>query len=228
MKETKNKIVLMKFTSRNRFEQLKQCVKQYYDFADDVKGMIWVFSFDSDDASFDEQNFLSFMDALNVSYKYFIGISKNKIDAINRDVDMIEEWDILLNISDDQMPVVNGYDTFVRNQMDEENTLSLWFFDGHQDRVNTQEIVGYNYYKNFGYVYHPSYKSYFCDNEATEVGLASGKMKKIEQSIIRHYHPHWEANSFIKEDDLYRKYQGFWKEDEENYNLRKHQNFPKQ
>jgi hypothetical protein len=226
MKKDKGKVLLMKFTSRNRFDQLKQCVKHYYDFADDVKSMIWAFSLDSDDNSFDEQNFVSFMDALNVSYKYFVGVSKNKIDAINRDVAMIEGWDVLLNISDDQMPVVKGYDTFIRNAMDKDNTLSLWFNDGHQDRINTQEIVGYNYYKKFDYIYHPSYKSYFCDNEATDVGLISGGIKKFSESIIRHYHPDWEVNSFIKNDELYQRYQGFWKEDEENYLARKAQNFP--
>lgn len=227
MKNKDDKLLLMKFTSRSRFNQLLDCVNRYVVNAKDKSKMIWLFTFDADDETFDENSFQTFLNNLEVDYKYSVGNSLNKIHAINRDIDIIKEWDVLVNISDDQMPIVSHYDYFIRNEMDEENSLSLWFFDGHQNRVNTQEIVGYNYYKNLGYVYHPSYKSYFCDNEATEVGFALGKMKKIEQSIIRHYHPHWETNSFIKEDDLYRKYQGYWKCDEENYNLRKSQNFPK-
>ena len=66
----------------------------------------------------------------------------------------------------------------------------------------------------------------FCDNECTDVALSLGKMKKVNTSIIRHYHPSWEAGSVIREDDLYRKNQAFWSEDERNYLFRKSQNFP--
>ena len=222
----KVKKIMMKFTSRSRFHQLKDCILKYYQFSDDTKNMIWVFTFDIDDDSFNESDFKNFMDALNVEYKYFLDKSENKIHAINRDVNKITDWDILLNISDDQMPVVKGYDSYIRKEMDDNNSLSLWFYDGHQDRVNTQEIVGKNYYNIFNYIYHPSYKSLFCDNESTEVGLALGKLKKIETSIIRHYHPSWEVGSVIREDNLYRMNQAFWSQDETNYNQRKMNNFP--
>lgn len=220
------KKILMKFTSRSRFHQLKDCIMKYYELADDTKNMIWVFSFDTDDDSFNEKDFKIFMDNLNVDYKYFLDISQNKIHAINRDVNKIDDWDILLNISDDQMPTLQGYDNYIRREMDDNNSLSLWFYDGHQHRVNTQEIIGKNYYRIFNYVYHPSYKSLFCDNECTDVGLSLGKLKKFEISIIRHYHPSWEVGSVIREDELYRKNQAYWSEDETNYHNRKAQNFP--
>jgi len=225
-KENKDKKILMKFTSRSRFNQLKDCVLKYYHLADDVKNMRWIFSLDIDDESYDKADFNSFLHGLKIDYKVYEAKSENKIHAINRDVCCEKDWDILLNISDDQMPVVQGYDTLIRNEMDLENTLSLWFNDGHQDRINTQEIVGRNYYDQLGYIYHPSYKSLFCDNESTEVAFSMGKMKKISTSIIRHYHPSWQVNSPVREDDLYRKNQAFWSEDERNYHLRKSQNFP--
>jgi hypothetical protein len=226
-KENKDKKILMKLTSRSRFSQLKDCVLKYNYLADDVKNMRWVFSFDIDDASYDKVDFDSFLDFLKIDYVIYQSTSENKIDAINRDISLEKDWDILLNISDDQMPVVQGYDTLIRQEMDEDNTLSLWFNDGHQDRINTQEIVGYNYYNSLGYIYHPSYKSFFCDNESTEVAIALGKMKKNPTSIIRHFHPDWEVGSVVKHDQLYKRNQSFWSQDEANYNFRKSQNFPK-
>jgi hypothetical protein len=225
-KKSHVKKILMKFTSRSRFNQLKDCIKKYYDLADDTKNMRWLFSFDIDDESYDKADFNSFLHELGIDWTIHQAKSENKIDAINRDVCFEKDWDILLNISDDQMPVVQGYDNMIRSEMDAENTLSLWFNDGHQDRINTQEIVGQSYYNKLGYIYHPSYKSLFCDNESTEVAISLGKMKKINTSIIRHYHPSWQVNSPVKEDDLYRKNQAFWSEDERNYHLRKSQNFP--
>ncbi|NBX72695.1 MAG: hypothetical protein EBQ89_00150, partial [Alphaproteobacteria bacterium] len=112
----KVKKIMMKFTSRSRFHQLKDCILKYYQFSDDTKNMIWVFTFDIDDDSFNESDFKNFMDALNVEYKYFLDKSENKIHAINRDVNKITDWDILLNISDDQMPVVKGYDSYIRKE----------------------------------------------------------------------------------------------------------------
>ena len=226
VKKAQVKKILMKFTSRSRFHQLKDCVQKYYELADDTKNMKWLFSFDIDDSSYDEKDFKVYLEKLQIDYSIFVSQSTGKIDAINRDISLVDNWDILLNISDDQMPVVQGYDSLIRQEMDEENSLSLWFNDGHQDRINTQEIVGHNYYKRFGYVYHPSYKSLFCDNETTEVAIALGLMKKNTTSIIRHYHPSWQVNSRIIEDDLYRRNQTFWSEDERNYHFRKSQNFP--
>ena len=40
-----------------------------------------------------------------------IGTSKNKIDAINRDMDLVEQWwDVLVNVSDDQVFIKKDFD----------------------------------------------------------------------------------------------------------------------
>ena len=41
------------------------------------------------------------------------GTSKNKIDAINRDMDIFEGWKILINTSDDMHFEIKGFDEII-------------------------------------------------------------------------------------------------------------------
>ena len=43
------KIILMKFTSRGRYETLKKCVEAYREKANNIKDMWWLFTIDNDD-----------------------------------------------------------------------------------------------------------------------------------------------------------------------------------
>jgi len=240
--EIKPKVILMKVTSRERPEQLLKTIKYYIEFANNTKDMVWLFSFDRDCVC----GSINFTNQLAVLFGFYgidgkncvviTGVSENKIHAINRDVSFLNKttfdvpqsypklWDILLNISDDQVPIVKGYDDKIRSLMPDDLDASLWFNDGAQNRLNTQEIVGRNYYNRFGYIYHPSYKSLWCDNEAHEVAVSLGKLIKNKEIIIKHFHPgHMKG---ISTDALYQKNESFWNEDEANYKNRKALNFP--
>jgi len=220
------KKILMKFTSRSRYEILKKCVKSYFDMANNTKDMIWAFTIDEDDEDFKLMDFQSFLIDLGVDYEVFMGTSVSKIHAINRDVNLVKgEWDILLNISDDQLPIVQGYDDIIRGAMPESLDVSLWFLDGHQHDIITQEILGRKYYDNQGYIYYPEYKSFFCDNESTDVARKNGKLVKINNCIIKHFHPVWGANEHISEDDLYRRNDSHWQHDQSLFHFRKTNNF---
>ena len=216
------KTILMKFTSRNRYETLKKCVQSYYDMANNKKDMVWVFSIDEDDETFVFSDFQEFLISLGVDYKVFLGVSKSKIHAINRDVNEVKEnWDILLNISDDQLPIFQGYDDLIRDKMPDSLDYSLWFNDGHQSEIITQEILGRKYYENQGYVYYPEYKSFFCDNESTQVAEKHGKLIKSPLCIVKHFHPHWGFNEHIQQDALYIKNDAYWEHDKELHFKRK-------
>ena len=54
-------IILMKFTSRGRYETLKRCVKAYYDMANNPKKMVWLFTIDNDDDTFQKNDFELFL-----------------------------------------------------------------------------------------------------------------------------------------------------------------------
>lgn len=226
-----NKVILMKFTSRERYDILKRCVSEYYKLANNRKDMYWLFTVDFDDPTFNSEDFSFFLFELGI-YKYSIsrGHSASKIDAINRGLELVTDlfpsWDILLNISDDQFPVVQGYDDIIRNQMPDNLDASLWFFDSHQTRINTMEILGRKYYDFQGHIYQPEYKSFFCDDEATAVAKHLGLLIYNETCIIKHFHPDWNENSIhATQDGLYQKNSKFWEHDEQLFNKRKDCNF---
>lgn len=217
----------MKITSRGRPEQLLKTIAKYIELANNTYDMVWLFTFDADDNACNNIDFTdSIYKIISKNLYVVFGNSQNKIHAINRDVDKFKpHWDILLNISDDQIPIVKGYDDFIRNAMPEDLDASLWYSDGHQNRINTQEIIGRKYYERFNYIYNPIYKSFFADNEASEVGLRLGKLKYYPTCLIRHYHPQWDNSGLIKMDELYNANQKYWNEDTETFKKRKQLNF---
>jgi hypothetical protein len=83
--------------------------------------------------------------------------------------------------------------------------------------------MGRKLYERFGYIYHPSYRSFYCDNEFTDEVYAMKKVIYIPQVIIRH---EWSGGPKSR-DALYRRNSGM-KGDENIYNYRKSLGFPKE
>ena len=214
--------ILMKVTSRERPYKLRQCVEEYRKFAENTELMSWVFTFDEDDYQVNEKHYFEVWSSVGLPVSVNLHERTNKITAINSDVPETD-WDILLNISDDQLPIERGYDNRIREAMPDHLNASLWFFDGWQRRINTQEIVGYNFYKRFGNIYPPYYKSFFCDNETTD--RAGKDLIRINKCIIKHFHPGWDASLRGVTDDLYKANDKYWDEDKQTYFKRKAQNF---
>jgi hypothetical protein len=54
--------------------------------------------------------------AINKDYNNTIikvGTSKSKVDAINRDMELVPKWDILVNMSDDMLFTKKGFDDII-------------------------------------------------------------------------------------------------------------------
>jgi hypothetical protein len=83
-------------------------------------------------------------------------------------------------------------------------------------------IMGRKYYERFGYIYHPSYQSLWCDNEAMEVAQMLGKYWYMGIQLFDHLHP---AYNLAPWDEQYTRQQGLWGVDEANYIERKRHNF---
>jgi hypothetical protein len=94
---------------------------------------------------------------------------------------------------------------------------SLWFYDGGQNRINTQEILGKTYYDNQGFIYDPRFKSFFCDNLATDKANKAGKLIQFNKCLIRHFHPGYKALPHVKKDALYERNDKYWDEDKLMY-----------
>jgi hypothetical protein len=193
--------ILIKFPTRGRQEKFFSTLNKYYELLDDIDRTQFQITIDEDDITMNDQKVFEKLSSYK-NLKFDLGKSKNKIDAINRNI-TVDGWDIILIASDDMIPKVEGYDTIIRNKMVElyPNTDGiLWFHDGNRKDLNTLSIFGREYYKRFGYVYHPEYKSFWCDNEFTQVGNILKKQTFIDQVIIHHEHPDW---GFGGRDDLY-------------------------
>ena len=167
-------------------------MEKYYEFANDLSQIEFLITLDTDDTSMNNQEVLTRLNSYK-NLKYVFGVSENKIDAVNRDIE-IGDWDIILLASDDMIPIEKGYDDQIRFNMKinySDTDGILWFNDGNRKDLNTLCILGKKYYQRFNYIYHPDYKSLWSDNEFMTVGNILKKQTFIDKVIIHHQHPDW-------------------------------------
>jgi len=184
--------ILIKFPTRGRIFKFFSVLKMYYTMCDDLDNIKFLITLDTDDKVMNHPSVIEmFKEYKNLSYVY--GESKSKTDAINRDMETENDWDIILLASDDMIPKIKGYDTIIRNKMIEnypDTDGVLWFNDGHQgNKLNTLCILGKKYYERFNYIYQPEYKSLWADNEFMDVANLLNKQTYFNNIIIKHEHP---------------------------------------
>lgn len=151
------------------------------------------------------------------------GLSTSKVHAINREM---AGWsgDIVVNMSDDMRFIKQGFDGDIIQAFHGNMDQFIHFPDGHANKVlPTMSIMGRSYYERFNYIYHPDYKSLWCDNEAMDVAQQLGKYKYINQQIFSHEHPVWTGQAA---DDLLMHTESFFEIDHETYKRRSRLGFP--
>ena len=196
--------LLIKFPTRNRKEQFFSTFKKYQDFIseDSTKFSITI---DDDDIVMNNETVINELTSY-VNTEITIGKSNSKVDAINRDIDITSNWDIILLASDDMIPQVKGFDKIINTLMESNypDTDGILFFnDGFKgEELNTLCILGKKYYQRFGYIYNPEYKSTWCDNEFMMVGDLLNKQTYFPMVIIKHEHPDW---GYGKHDVIHQK-----------------------
>lgn len=155
-----------------------------------------------------------------------LGHSDSKVHAINRDIPDCD-WYILVNTSDDiiwkegageQIKREIGNDTFLHFP---EVYVDSQVNKG-KDNISVVSIMDWSYYTRFGYIYHPDYKSLWCDNEATEVARRLGRYKFVNKYIFEHMHP--AAGKAVK-DEQYRYTESFSSADKQTFLKRQKVNF---
>ena len=186
--------LLVKFPTRNRKDKFFKVFKKYQNLCEDLDNTYFLITLDNDDEDMSSSEVNDIFNTFK-NVKVVYGNSDSKIHAINRDIELVGDWDIILLASDDMTPKVKGYDNIIRNKMKEyypDTDGILWFNDGHQgNNLNTLCILGKKYYDRFGYIYHPEYKSVWSDNEFMIVGNLLGKQTYFDEVIIEHEHPDW-------------------------------------
>ena len=223
--------ILYKVTSRQRPDNLKRTLLNIQEMATNPNYLICL-TLDEDDKTVNNPAFTEWINEnFWIELSVFYGKSKNKIDAINRDLEQFTNWDILVNVSDDQVFTVKGFDQKIIDAFQFANgtDLFLHFRDTNHDPIDalcTLSIIGQDYFKRDGYIYHPSYKSVWCDNEAMQVAKNRNCYRFIPDVIFDHLHP---AYGKSQQDQLSRKTESpsLHKIDHNNFLRRQKFNFPK-
>jgi hypothetical protein len=181
---------LFKFPSRGRPETFKSTLTAHINHLSNKHEYLFIFTFDNDDTSMNNDDIKTFIQDLKINHKIYYGDSKNKIEAINANLENETYFDILILIADDMIPVMKDYDELISNIFDSSkleldcvihfntarwaNLLDIWC------------VMGQTYYKRFNYIYNPEYCSICCDNEYTEVSILLNKQIFSELSPFNH------------------------------------------
>ena len=217
--------LLIKFPTRGRRNKFLKVFNTYQKKLSGNNSVKFLVSLDVDDT---EMNSDLVKDVLSQYTNTLViyGDSENKIHAVNRDINQIDVWDVVLLASDDMVPQIDGYDEVILNKMKDcypDTDGVLFFNDGFQgNKLNTLCILGKKYYDRFGYIYYPDYKSTWCDNEFMDVANLLNKQTYFEEVIIKHEHPDWGYGAI---DDIHKLNHENLNYDRTLYITRKENNF---
>lgn len=220
--------ILLKYPTRGRPQQFLATLKGWLDNAADLSRISVLVSYDADDATMTPE-VIAQAENMHPALVAVKGNSKTKIEACNADLNEYQgDWQVVLLISDDMWCRRQGWDTAIVLKMQQNFSDTdgvLWFHDGTKQRViMTLSCIGRRYYERDRFIYHPSYSSFFCDNEATEVAQKRGRIIFIEHPLCTHEQPSW--NGGMKRDATYARNNVYWRRDEANYKARKAAGFP--
>ena len=185
--------LVIKFPTRNRPDKFKTVFTRYLTFLSGRHDVRFIVTMDEDDPTMNNPEMQQWIStrAQNAQIECFYGQSKSKIEACNANLEGVD-GDVLMLASDDMVPVLMGYDEIIYQVFQKafpDYNGAVKFWDGlrpKEDPLMTLTVMGFPLYKRFGYIYHPSYKSLYCDNEQTQVCMALGKLARCDTCIIQH------------------------------------------
>lgn len=213
--------ILIKFPSRGRPEKFKFVLEQYLKLQSNFHTLKVICTFDEDDESMNNNEIKNYLKKYEDFLSYHYGFSKNKIEAINADIDNSLEFDILILAADDLSPTVYGYDDIIVQDMiktyeDFDGTLH-YMNPNWEERLDIGCIMTKKYYSRFNFIYNPIYKTIYCDNEYMNIAIILNKHRYSPTQLFAH--------TYITNDETASRNAVFNKEDEDLYNQRLANNF---
>lgn len=179
--------IVFKYPTYQRPELFKKTLNIYYSMLSGKHKTRFVININHDDKSMNSQNMTRYMES-KTDLICVHGDYRTKIEACN-DMAFVSDYDVLVLISDDMTPVVYGYDDIIALNMEQyfpDLFGALCFFDGKVAGLMTLPVLGKPIIEKLGYIYHPSYQSFYCDTELTEMLKVVNKIQFIDNMIIRH------------------------------------------
>lgn len=211
---------LFKFPSRGRPELFKKNLSRWINHLSGENEYLFLLSFDEDDETMNNQEIKDFLNGLPVNLEYKFGKSKNKIDALNRDLEN-KDFDVIFPLIDDLEPVMKNFDQvivdiFSKNSDGLDSIINFACPRWH-DKLICFPVMGRKYFDRFGYIMYPEYKSLGADNDFTYVAKLLGKEIFVLKTLFIH--------NFIIGDETELKNRNFTNEDFEVFAKRKERNF---
>lgn len=219
--------ILYKVVSRSRPQKLIAVIKNLIEHIQHDDYVILV-TLDEDDATCNNPQIRSELSMFSKTIVSFGKGTGSKTEAINRGMNLIDDWDIFFLVSDDMVFVVKGFDKIVIGLFDVhfKNKMGvLHTFDGVTNhRQITMAIFNKEWFLKFKYIYHPSYISLYSDTEMKAVAETIGAYHMEPIVICKHLHPAW---GLAQRDSLYdrNEHQEIYRLDCMNYNERRRINF---
>lgn len=215
-------MISLLFPVRSRLSEFADTFCKYKDLQRS-ENVEYIVTIDDDDAVFNHP--VVKRTIIDSGAKVNITKPKGKIAACNAGAfEISKQSKIIVLASDDMIPQVEGWDIIIQSDMDRwfpDGDGVLFYHDGFTP-LNTMCILGVPYYNRFGYIYHPSYISLWCDNEFMEVADRLGKQVFIRRNLFRH--DHW-SNTGKSQDGLMRVNESYYQADKKNFEQRKAANF---
>lgn len=216
--------ILFKFPSRSRPDRFFETMDSIVNNLSDKVNFQILATLDTDDATMHnpavEERIMRYP---NTSIAW--GLSTSKIEAFNRDIPL-EGYDILVAVSDDMRFIAYGFDQLIRegfrcNVPDFDGLLHYPDNDA-KDIIPVLYVAGRPYFLRDKCIYHPAYRSLFCDNESMKVAQMRRKYFYMGIQIINHLNP---AYGHLPRDIQFDMQQALWNVDEKTYKEREANNF---
>ena len=206
--------LLIKWPTRGRPALFQQTFERWQ--RPDVR---FVISLDADDPTWEAvAEYLTPFPNVRVA----LGVSTTKVEAINADLED-ECFDLLILAADDVVPVMPNWRAEVERLFDiycPDGDGLLHLPDGRRRDLITIPIMGYAYYRRFGYIYHPAYKSVWCDNEQQCEAQRLGRYHFHHQVLFKH---EWIGPA---RDATYIRNEAFGRRDAITFQSRRAKGFP--
>lgn len=147
--------------------------------------------------------------------KAYYGISKNKIDAINKNISFAT-GQIICNHSDDMVFIKEGFDLDILEAFDDFKGLVHFPDQRVGAKLITYAMMHKEYMDIDGWIYNPHFDSVYADNYQQELSKRRKKYKFVSKRILEHRHNLW---GYGKRDALLQKTENplVYKKDRETY-----------
>lgn len=202
--------ILYKFPSRERPHKVIKALENIITLSKHQDYCI-LLTLDIDDISTNNRQFNNKLKEFGNKVMPVYGFSKNKVNAINRDIWMVNDFDILCLHSDDMVFIKDGFDLDILEAFDNYNGLVHFPDQVAKENLITYSMMSREYYDIYSYIYNPEFMSVYCDNYQQDVAKKLKMYKFVNKEILRHEHFCW---GYGEKDSLLTK-----TENPENYNV---------